>query len=213
MKSEHWHVLLESRRAIRGAIDDVLSPEPPPGAPIGVGKRVGPEALQLLRERLLNEILNLKSVLGHDLSEEQVDEVARPITLHVDEMVKRRLSDQEQSQWRLLQRQFYGRDDGGEYFYDYADEKLASPETPPLVFEVLHFCLTAGFVGRHAGNTARLREYKEKLARKIPKPEPRPPVAPKAPQERPIQEFPILYYVVAGAIVFAVPVLLWGLSR
>ena len=212
MKIEHWHILLDSRRGIRAAIDNSLSPESGPGQ-TGGAKRVGPEALAALRGKLLNEILDLKGKLGEELDEREVDMAARPVTLHVDEMVKRRVADSEQGQWRLLQKELFGRDDGGEYFYDYTDEKLASPETPPFAFEVLHFCLTAGFVGRYVGNTVKLREYKEKLAKRIPKPEPRPPVAPKPPAERPIQEFPYLYYIVAAGVVVAVPFLLWGLSR
>lgn len=216
MKLEHWHILLESRRRIRLTLEEVLPVEPPPpGQPPGrPNARIGLEAIELLRQRLLEALADLKAALGADLDETQVSATLLPYTILVDEMVLRRLAESEQAQWRLLQRQLFGIDDGGERFYELADSSLRRPDVAPMVFEVLHFCLTAGFVGRHIGNTARLRHYKEQLAARIPRPEAtaRPAPAP-APVEPEVHAFPVLYYAITALIVVALPVVLWWLSN
>jgi type VI secretion system protein ImpK len=161
----------------------------------------------------LGEVAGLKNALGAAYREDELDEALRPFVFLTDELVLRRLADAEQMQWPLLQYQLYGIDSGGDRFFELADEKLVQRGASPLVFELLHFCLTAGFVGRYAGNSARLREYKERLGARIPTPEaaaaPAPPVA----REPLVQAFPLRYYLVAASVSVTVPVLLWWLSR
>ena len=69
-----------------------------------------------------------------------------------------------------LQSERYGINDGGDVFTAFADDRFANAETPPLVFEVLYFCLSDGFIGRYANDAAKIAGYKSKLAARIPMP-------------------------------------------
>ncbi|MFL5349767.1 MAG: DotU family type IV/VI secretion system protein [Hyalangium sp.] len=212
MKLEHWQSLLRGHRQVRALLEQFLPPEASAGEE-RTQVRVGQQGLAQLQHQLLDEVAGLQKALGGAYREEEIDEALRPYVYLVDEMVLRRLADAEQSDWPLLQWKLFGIDSGGDRFYELADEKLAQRVAPLLVFELLHFCLTAGFEGRYAGSTARLREYKEKLAARIPKPE-AVPVPPPAPIQPPlVQAFPLRYYVASGCVAVFVPVLLWWLSR
>lgn len=212
MKLEHWQSLLRTQRQVRMMLDQSLPPEPAAGEE-RTQVLVGAQGLALLQQQLLAEVGALRNALGGAYREEEIDEAVRPYVYFVDEMVLRRLAEREQAEWPLLQYKLFGIDSGGDRFYEAADEKLAQRGASSLVFELLHFCLTAGFEGRYAGNTARLREYKERLAARIPKPEAMP-AAPAAPSQAPlVHTFPWRYYVVSGCVVVAVPVLLWWLSQ
>lgn len=212
MKLEHWQSILRTRRQVRALLDQSLPPESGAGDE-HTQVRVGSQGLALLQQQLLAEVSGLRNALGGTYREEEIDEAARPFVYLVDEMVLRRLADAEQSDWPLLQYKLFGIDSGGDRFYELADEKLVQRGASPLVFELLHFCLTAGFEGRYAGNTARLREYKEKLAARIPKPETVPAPPPTAAQAPLVHTFPLRYYTVSAGAVVAIPVLLWWLSR
>jgi type VI secretion system protein ImpK len=212
MKLEHWQSLLRTQRQVRMILDQSLPPEP------GSGEErtqvlVGAQGLVLLQQQLAAEVGALRNALGGAYREEEIDEAVRPYVYFVDEMVLRRLAEREQAEWPMLQYKLFGTDSGGDRFYEVADEKLAQRGAPVLVFELLHFCLTAGFEGRYAGNSARLREYKEKLAVRIPKPE-AVPAPPAAPSQAPlVHNFPWRYYAVSGCVAVVVPVLLWWLSQ
>lgn len=212
MKLEHWQSILQAYRQVRSALDHSLPPEPAAGeAPPRV--LVGAEGLSLLQQQLLAEVKGLQGALGGVYRDEEIDEALRPFVFLVDELVLRRLAEEEQARWPLLQYKLFGLDAGGDRFYELADEKLVQRSASPLVFELLHFCLTAGFEGRYAGNAARLREYKERLAARIPKPEAVPAPPPAAQQAPLVHAFPWRYYLVSAATVLAVPTLLWWLSR
>ncbi|QRN93337.1 DotU family type IV/VI secretion system protein [Archangium violaceum] len=212
MKLEHWQSILRAHRQVRSLLDQSLPPEPGEGGE-RTQVRVGLQGLALLQQQLLSEVNGLQRALGGAYREEEIDEALRPFVYLVDELVLRRLADLEQADWPLLQYKLYGIDSGGDRFYELIDEKLVQKGASPLVFEMLHFCLTAGFEGRYAGNTARLREYKERLAARIPKPEAVPVLPPAAAQAPLVHAFPVRYYAVSGFVVVAVPVLLWWLSR
>jgi type VI secretion system protein ImpK len=211
MKLEHWQGLLRTYRQVRALLDPSLPPEPAAGERTQV--RVGLQGLTQLHQQLLVEVSGLRNVLGTAYREEEVDEALRPFVYLVDEQVLRRLEDLEQADWPLLQYKLFGTDAGGDRFYELADEKLAQRGASPLVFEMLHFCLTAGFEGRYVENTARLRDYKEKLAARIPKPEAVPAPPPAVAQAPLMHSFPLRYYVASGFVAVTVPVLLWWLSR
>lgn len=212
MKLEHWQNVLRAHRQVRSLLDQSLPPEAgADGERTQV--RVGLPGLQHLQQLLLAEVSALQKSLGDAYRDDELDEALRPFVYLVDEMVLRRLAEAEQSDWPLLQYKLYGIDSGGDRFYELADEKLVQRGASPLVFELLHFCLTAGFEGRYAGNTARLREYKERLAARIPKPDAMPAPPPAMQQVPLLHAFPWRYYAVSGFVVVAVPVLLWWLSR
>ncbi|WP_224249598.1 DotU family type IV/VI secretion system protein [Hyalangium gracile] len=212
MKLEHWQSLLRTYRQVRALLEQYLPPEP--GADEERTQvRVGQQGLAQLQHLLLGEVADLQKALGGTYREEEIDEASRPFVYLIDELVLRRLADAEQTEWPLLQYKLFGSDAGGDRFYELADEKLAQRGASLLVFELLHFCLTAGFEGRYAGSTARLREYKEKLAARIPKPEAVPAPPPAVAQAPLVHAFPLRYYVASGSVVVLVPVLLWWLSR
>jgi len=212
MKLEHWQSLLRTHRQVRSLLDQFL-----PSEPAADGERtqirVGLQGLALLQQQLLAEVAGLRNALGGVYREEEIDEAVRPFVYLVDEMVLRRLAEQEQADWPLLQYKLFGLDSGGDRFYEMADEKMVQRGASPLIFELLHFCLTAGFEGRYAGNTARLREYKERLAARIPTPEAMPAPPPALAQAPLVHAFPWRYYAVSGFEVVTLPVLLWWLSR
>jgi type VI secretion system protein ImpK len=212
MKLEHWQSILRTHRQVRALLDQSLPPEPAEGD-VRTQVKVGQQGLDMLQQQLLAEVSGLQRALGTAYLEEELDQALRPFVYLVDEMVLRRLADSEQADWPLLQYKLFGIDAGGDRFYELADEKLVEKAASPLVFELLHFCLTAGFEGRYAGNTARLREYKERLAARIPKPDAVPAPPPPVAQAPLVQAFPLRYYAVSGFVVVAVPVLLWWLSR
>jgi type VI secretion system protein ImpK len=212
MKLEHWQIVLQTYRQVRLVLDQSLPAEAVDDEP-RPQVRVGAQGLALVQQQLLAEVNGLQQALGGAYREEEIAEALRPFVYLTDERVLRRLADSEQAQWPLLQHKLYGIDSGGDHFYELADEKLAERVTSSLVFELLHFCLTAGFEGRYAGNKARLREYKERLAARIPKPEAVPAPPPAVGHAPLVHAFPVRYYLVSGAVVVTLPVLLWWLSR
>ena len=212
MKLEHWQSILRTHRQVSALLDQSLPAEPDPGQE-RTQVRVGAQGLALVQQQLLAEVDGLRGALGGGYGHEEIAEAVRPFVYLVDEMVLHRLAEAEQQEWPLLQYKLFTTNSGGDHFYDLADEKLAQRGASPLVFELLHFCLTAGFQGRYVGNTARLREYKERLAARIPKPDAMPAPLLAAANAPLVHAFPLRYYVASGFVVVAVPVLLWWLSK
>lgn len=214
MKLEHWQIIFKAYRQVRGLLDQWLPAESDEGMErthVHVG-RAGLQQLQLL---LLASVEGLRAELGTHYRTEEVDDARKPFTYLVDELVLRRLAEAEQGDWPLLQRHLFGEEGGGDLFYDLADAQLDQPGAPPLIFEVLHFCITAGFSGRYLGNTAKLREYKQRLAARIITPESAPPPSAAATQgTRPLlYEFPVRYYAVAVLCVVGMQGLLLWMSN
>lgn len=109
----------------------------------------------------------LRAELAQHLGEREVYQVLLPLVIYYDELVLRRLSPSEQTGWQLLQEELLQLNDGGDVFYDFIDERLASTDTPHLLFEVLYYCLSDGFLGRYADMPAKIAAYKIKLAARI----------------------------------------------
>lgn len=212
MKLEQWQVIFKAYRQVRDLIDQWLPAESAPGS--RAMAKVGRKGLAQLRQQLLDAADSLKAGLGTTYGSEEVDGAMHAFVYLVDELALRRLADGEQSDWGLLQYHLFGEDAGGDLFYELADQKLARPDPTPLVFEMLYFCLTAGFGGRYLGNYARLREYKERLAAVIPRPE-LVSAPPREDSSEPplLYEFPLRYYVATGFFVLSLPVVLWWLSN
>jgi type VI secretion system protein ImpK len=212
MKLEHWHALLATHREVREWLDRTL-PVPASGEQRS-STRVGMEAMVQLQQRFLGALNSLREALASDYSSEQVEEVLQPYVFLQDELVLRRLSQAEQPVWPLLQQRLFGQDSGGDHFFDLAKTRLDQQDTPVILFEMLYFCLLAGFQGRHSDNAAKLHEYKERIKARIPRPPPpgapgaAPPVEP-----MPIYEFPLRYYLATGLVVALLPVVLWWFSN
>ncbi|HEX8701326.1 MAG TPA: DotU family type IV/VI secretion system protein [Myxococcaceae bacterium] len=214
MKLEHWQIVFKVYRQVRGLLDQWLPAE----LPDGQGRtqvQVGRAGMSQLQSLLVAAVEQLRAELGAHYRSEEVEDALRPFTYLVDELVLRRLAEAEQAEWPLLQFRLFGEEGGGDLFFELADERLNQPGAPPLIFELLHFCLTAGFTGRYPGNTAKLREYKQRLAGRIVTPEPMPSTTSVAPTNaRPLlYEFPVRYYAAASLCVLGVQGLLWWLSH
>ncbi|MFY1829941.1 DotU family type IV/VI secretion system protein [Myxococcus fulvus] len=213
MNLELWRCVFTEYRRVLGLLDQWL-PAESDGAAGRTEVRVGRVGLQQLQAQLLSSVEGLRTGLGARHRAEEVEEASRPFIFLVDERVLRRLAEAEQYLWPLLQQRLLGEEGGGDSFYELADQKLDQPGASPLVFELLHFCLTAGFGGRHHGDTAKLREYKQRLAARIVTPEPAPPPpAPHADARPLLYEFPVRYYAGACLCVLGLQGLLWWLSR
>lgn len=212
MKLEHWQVVFTQYRQAQAVLETWL-PSVAPGSSAASGL-VGREGLRTLQEQLLEVVERLRAGLGTHAREEEVQDALRPFTYLVDERVLLRLADAEQPLWPLLQYRLFGEDGGGEAFYALADQRLEEPGSPALLFEMLHFCITAGFGGRYLGHTAKLREYQERLAARIVTPPPLP--APSAPGDGSgplLYAFPARYYAISAASVLGLQAVLWWVTR
>jgi hypothetical protein len=172
MELKVWHTIVSACGEVRQILDgksptmaqEVLASE----ATIVVTHSVTVKGS--LRSEILAKLDELRGELAKVLSEREVYFVLFPLTIHYDELVLRRLPPKEQTAWPLLQSERFQINDGGDKFYSFAEERLANPDTPPLVFEVLYFCLSDGFNGRYANDPARITSYKSTLAARIPMP-------------------------------------------
>ena len=172
MELKLWHTIVsacgEVRQILDGKRPDVMSEAQASDATIIVSHSVSVKGS--LRSEISAKLDELHGELSKVLSERERYFVLFPLTIHYDELVLRRLPPNEQSAWPLLQQERFKIDDGGDKFYSFAEERLANPDTPPLVFEVLYFCLSDGFIGRYASDPARIAGYKSTLAARIPMP-------------------------------------------
>lgn len=172
MELKLWHTIVSACGDVRQMLDGQAH-SLVPGAAASAATIIVSQAVNVqgsLRSEIRAKLDELRSELAKVLSEREVYFVLFPLTIHYDELVLRRLPPSEQTAWPLLQSERFGIDDGGDKFYSFSDERLANPDTPPLVFEVLYFCLSDGFIGRYANDPARIDGYKSNLAARIPTP-------------------------------------------
>lgn len=239
MELKLWHTIVSSCGQVRTLLDRAL-PDAAEAqarsndATIVVSQPVA--VLKTLRDDIRARLDELRADLAKVLSEREVYQVLFPLTIHYDELVLRRLSPTEQTAWPLLQSERYGINDGGDVFYSFADDRFANAETPPLVFEVLYFCLSDGFIGRYANDAAKIAGYKAKLAARIPMPKtpaqkkaakgeaaPLPPLPgkPGEPGKKKLSRLSqgsptlsvALFYMAAAAVVVLMPLVLVWLSN
>lgn len=168
MTLDLWHIIVTATLEVRLLLDRtlLLDPRTEKGAP----PRVSAAVQSHLRDELLGKLGELRSSLRSLLSEKEAGMVLLPLVIHIDELVMRRLSREEQTQWPLLQKELFDLTHGGEVFFEFATERLDKPDTPPVLFQVLYFCLSDGFVGRFAAEPARVDQFKRLLGDKIPLP-------------------------------------------
>lgn len=163
-----WHVIVSATLDVRRLLDRSLVPDK--SQPAGEQTAGGPEAQRKLREELVEKLSELRASLKSLLSEKEIGMVLLPLVIHFDELVMRRLSLAEQSNWPLLQRDLFDLTHGGEVFFEFAAERMGKADTPAIVFEVLLFCLNDGFSGQFAADPERLDRFKRQLIEKIPLP-------------------------------------------
>lgn len=205
MTLELWHIIVTATLDVRLLLDNTLQ-----AAPDQEGDEkaavISPADQKRLREQLLGKLTDLRGSLRTLLSEKEAGMVLLPLVIHIDELVMSRLNRSGKSKWLLLQKELFDLSHGGEVFFDFANERLNKPDTPPILFAVLYFCLSDGFVGKFATEPAKIDQFKRLLVERIPLP----PAAPKPekrkrakeaelPAVRPVN--PQWFYVVAIACV------------
>ena len=172
-----------------------------------------PEAhdIAALRIQIRERLTWLRAQLGEDLSAREAFHILFPLVIHIDELTAVALGPRA-SDWRSLQMEFFDIDDGGEHFFQKADELLGKDDTHPLVFEVYYFCLDDGFVGRFGASPSKLDDYKARLAARIPTQLPPVLMDHEEVNEVRLVEFPRRYYLISAGAVLLVFALLHLLS-
>lgn len=228
MKLELWNRVIGLRADIGQLLERTLYL----ASSTQIGERpsvdlIDEDTLVRLRAELRTKLDTLKDNLLKELTENEVYLVMFPMVLLCDEMVMKRLPKQQQTLWFLLQSELFQINYGGDVFYDFVDERLAKPDTPTIVFEVLFYCLSSGFVGKFGVDAGKVQRYKGLLSERIPgsfsparkkrrrrelkdrdkdrDKDPEPAAAPQAPPVPPVRRSPAWYYVATlGVLLVAV---------
>ncbi len=119
------------------------------------------------RKEIRKQFENLRIKLLEYLSEQESYQVLFPLVIYLDEIVRAEFLKEKQLEWPLLQKELYDVDNGGELFYDNLNSILRKPQTSEFIFEVNYFCLKHGFQGKYVGNPVKIKEYLDKLKKKI----------------------------------------------
>ena len=167
MKLGHWNLIIAMRSDIVRllertlAVDTTRFGERMAALPVDLG------TLQRLQVELRTKLESLRENLNRELTENETYLVMFPLVLLCDEMVMSRLAKAQQTSWSLLQSELFQINYGGDVFYDFVDERLEKSDTPPMVFEVLYFCLAAGFVGKFGESSGKVQRYRTLLSEQI----------------------------------------------
>lgn len=168
MKLILWERIIALRAEIGAILERTLLGVERVRAPEQLLAPVDEETLGRLRSELRTRLDSLKDSLLKELTEAEVYLAMFPLVLLCDEMVMARLPKQQQTLWFLLQSELFQINYGGDVFYDFIDERLQKPDTPPMVFEVLFYCLSSGFVGKFGFDGSKVQRYKALLCERIP---------------------------------------------
>ena len=139
MTIELWNVIVSAGTEVRRLLDRAL-PQTYVAATAQeqtMMLNAGTDVIGLLRTELRRYLDDLKVTFQRILPEKEAGMVLYPLVLHFDEMVTRRLSTAEQTQWPLLQKELFDMNDGGDVFFEFVEERLKKASSPPLVFTVL----------------------------------------------------------------------------
>lgn len=167
MKLSHWNLLIAMRLDISRLLDRTLSAENTRFSERNAAAPVDPGTLSRLHGELRNKLDALRDNLSREFTENETYLIMFPLVLLCDEMVMCRLAKEQQTSWSLLQSELFQINYGGDVFYDFVDERLEKPDTPPMVYEVLYFCLAAGFVGKFGESSGKVQRYRSLLAEQL----------------------------------------------
>ncbi len=167
MKLSLWNMIIALRLEISRLLERTLAVDSTRLGERAVTLLLDPVTLSKLNTELRNKLDTLRDNLNRELTENETYLVMFPLVLLCDEMVMTRLSKDQQTAWPLLQSELFQINYGGDVFYDFVDERLEKPDTPPIVFEVLYFCLAAGFVGKFGESGGKVQRYRTLLSEQI----------------------------------------------
>lgn len=167
MKLNHWNMIIALRLEISRLLERTLAVESTRFGERSTTLLVDPTILAKLNAELRTKLDALRDHLNRELTENETYLVMFPLVLLCDEMVMCRLSKAQQTSWSLLQSELFQINYGGDVFYDFVDERLDKPDTPPIVFEVLYFCLAAGFVGKFGESGGKVQRYRTLLSEQL----------------------------------------------
>jgi type VI secretion system protein ImpK len=167
MKLNHWNMIIALRLEISRLLERTLAVESTRLGERATTLLVDPTILAKLNAELRTKLDALRDNLNRELTENETYLVMFPLVLLCDEMVMCRLSKAQQTSWSLLQSELFQINYGGDVFYDFVDERLDKPDTPPIVFEVLYFCLAAGFVGKFGESGSKVQRYRTLLSEQL----------------------------------------------
>lgn len=168
MKLALWQLVISLRDDIGRILERTMMPSAQAPGERTVIAQLDSSSIDQLRTELRNRLDALRDALHKELTESEAYLVMFPLVLLCDEMVMSRLPKQQHTEWHLLQHELFQINFGGDVFYDFIDERFSKPDTPILVFEVLFFCLSAGFVGKFGLDGGKVKRYKSLLAQRIP---------------------------------------------
>ena len=127
-----------------------------------------------LRTELLRRLDQLHDALRAFSNERDAVDALVPFVFFVDEQVEHALAAATEPgtyRWPQLQRDLFleGRAEGGDVFFELAEQVLAEPAPRPTVIAVYLFCLKGGFRGRLAdGPEGAVERWIDDLAAKLP---------------------------------------------
>lgn len=168
MKLTLWKMVIGLRRDIANLLERTVQHTVKLGDRSSAPAVIPQETLERMRSELKTQLDSLKDSLTREMGENEVYLVMFPLVLLCDEMVMSHLPKQQQTLWPLLQSDLFQINYGGDVFYDFVDERLAKPDTPSLVFEVLYYCLASGFVGKFGSDGSKVLRYKSLICERIP---------------------------------------------
>ena len=214
MNLEQWGRVADWHDSVRDALSQLL--------PSASGSEANAETLAALRSRIMDAFEELRSGMLGNLAPREVNQFLLPLVLLTDEKVLTRIRPTDRASWPLLQHELYSVENGGDLFYELIDEQLSPTSSGTNIGEILLFCLSDGFRGRHGDAPARLQTYRTKLAAKLGLNEP--PVLPvavevgPAPEDIAILEPPstlrkVFFYGATAAAIIAMPFLFVWLSN
>jgi len=123
-----------------------------------------------LRSAMRRRFEGLRVSLSASMPAEQAVEVLVPLLFLFDERVLGRLGSMAEGRelsWPTLQRDLFPAEDGGDVFFEKADELCRYKDTPSVLIEVYLFCLQAGFQGRFSDDPTSLSRYEARLGERI----------------------------------------------
>ncbi|HNN95307.1 MAG TPA: DotU family type IV/VI secretion system protein [Pseudomonadota bacterium] len=167
MKLGHWNLIIGMRSDIVRLLERTLAVDSTRFGERMSTTSVDPGTLSRLQTELRSKLEVLRENLNRELTENETYLVMFPLVLLCDEMVMIRLAKEQQTSWSLLQSELFQINYGGDVFYDFVDERLDKQDTPPMVFEVLYFCLAAGFVGKFGESSGKVQRYRTLLSEQI----------------------------------------------